>query len=166
MASTTYGLSLSALTRTAAAVRRTERLFGGSAPGSMEQADNPVRYAKLTSDLTGGKWAAIEVIGGVWDDMPQGITWSADNPLVVIGPPMKAGLIVPVQFAPMTGSIWLAHGYESRVLDWGDPNGTGNTGPFVYEGDAMKIKTWKTDDGLTWTQEKIDMTAGGLAGPC
>ena len=69
-------------------------------------------------------------------------------PLRILGPPMKSGLIVA---AVLDQGAWVGCGYPSRVLDFG----TGAQNPFIVEGGVLKIKTIKTDDGLTWTKEKI-----------
>lgn len=166
-----YSFSEDAARRIVGAVRRVEGM--SPAPGNGSLRDRLSRgevLVQLTVNVTGNQWQAIEVdvLGVTVSALTGAREWDDTDPVIVLGPPGKIGLVM---IARKVGNkdgatTWLAHGYESRVLDWGDPNGTGNTGPFVYEGGAMKIKTWKTDDGLTWTQEKIDMTAGGLAGTC
>jgi len=112
-----------------------------------------LRFFAITSDVGGGEYHASEkvFVDGVPVTPDSPLTLDSGGPLVVIGAPkMKVGTIV---FAFLSYGRWIGVGYQHRQLDWG----TGAQSPFVFEGDVMKIKTWTTTDGTTWTQEKINI---------
>jgi hypothetical protein len=110
-------------------------------------------HLQLTSSanpLT-GLWDAVQVVIG-----SAGTVTAVDGggtiKVVVRGCVMKAGLVV---VATNDFGTWVADGYPFRVLDWG---GTGAQSPFMVESDILKLKTLKTDNGIVWTSEKINIS--------
>jgi hypothetical protein len=138
-------------------VKIKEKVLGTSSttssvpPSAATQHQRGVMHLQLTSstDPLTGLWDAVQVVIG-----SAGAVTAVDGggtiKVVVRGCVMKAGLVV---VATNDFGTWVADGYPFRVLDWG----TGAQSPFIYEGDIMKIKTWKTTNGITWTQEKINI---------
>lgn len=96
-------------------------------------------------DIAYNTYAAVEVTfdEGALATVDDGIVITSGSPLQILGPPMKAGLIVAAFFD--LGS-WIGYGYEWRVLDW-------DAGPLVIADGKFQWKTKVTADGITWTQE-------------
>ncbi len=129
----------------------------GSAP-TRDRLSRGETLVQLVAQITGNRWTANEVdLSGVTVlAITGGRTWDATDPIIIIGPPAKAGLVMTARKIGNYSGVttWIADGYEWRVMDFG----TGAQAPFIFESGTMKMKTLKTDDGITWTAEKIDIS--------
>lgn len=155
--------------RIAAAVKAVENM---GTPDAGRDAQALARRSscsvKLVAVITHPLWSASEVVAngvGGFSDAPYGSrVWDSTTPLLVLGvpePQLVAGMVLRANCVGTSGGspYWIAEGYERRVLDWGTGN---NASPFIVE-DVLgtltpRIKTKKTNDGYTWTDEKIDMS--------
>ena len=132
-----------------------QRRPSGGGRDTDRRSISPAIFARITA-VASGLVNATEVLGGTFADFATARTWTS---LKVIGPPLKVGLITELEcIITPTGYQWIAHGYESRVLDWG---ADGATSPFIVEDVSgtltPRVKTKKTTNGYTWTDEKINM---------
>jgi len=147
-----YTFSGSAAKRIIESVKKTEGKSVGETGGDALRRAQAPHWAKLTGvDLGGGKWAATAIAGGTWAAITGAPGWTSTNPIQVVGPPMKAGLIVLAFWAPYSGGYWEASGYQCVVQDRGDAY---DSSPYIFEDSVMKEKLWVTTDGITWTREK------------
>lgn len=119
----------------------------GNAPGGGPSGTVKIHLFKLLANTSGTLWTAQKCgrTGSVpGDSLVEGIH--------VIGCPPKAGVVVEAWWDPITVA-YIAISLPTRILDFG----TGAQAPFVFEGGIMKLKTLTTTDGITWTEEKIEI---------
>lgn len=158
-----YLVSQAAANRWNKAARAVSAPLGQPPPRNVGGSDSVIivptirKVAKLTVEISEGKWEAVEVEAD-GTAIADGAAWVDGEYLInVIGHPMRAGLVVLTYFQ---GEEWMAHGYPSRVWYWGTDDATC---PLYTVGDALWLHTKVTTDGITWSASDIEVTDSG---PC